>query len=90
MVSDFTEESVLIGPNATYKGLDEIRGFFAAFTEMMTPELMGTFNMNRQEIQGEYGYFTWDLGDVAPLGTDTFHVVDDQIVMQTFAVHMPG
>ena len=90
VVSDFTEESIVIGPDATYKGLDAIRGFFTAFLEGFTQEMIDAFNMQRQDSQGEYAYIVWDVGDIAPLGTDTFHVVDGKIMMQSFAVYMPG
>ena len=90
LLSDFTEESVLIGRDATYKGLDAIRGFFAPFLESFTPEMIDAFNMQRQDIQGEYAYIVWDIGDIAPLGTDTFHIVDGKIMMQSFAAYMPG
>ena len=90
LLSDFTEESILIGPDATYKGLDAIRGFFAPFLEGFTQEMIDALNLQRQDVQGEYAYVVWDLGDIAPLGTDTFHVVDGKIMMQSFAVYMPG
>lgn len=90
VLSDFTEESVLITPEATFKGLEAIRGFFVPFLDTFTPEMIEAFNMQRQEIQGEYAYIVWDLGDIAPLGTDTFHVVDGKIMMQSFAAYMPG
>lgn len=90
LLSDFTEDSILIGPEATLKGLDAIREFFTSFVDSFTPEMIEAFNMQRQEIQGEYAYIVWDLGDIAPLGTDTFHVVDGKIAMQSFAAYFRG
>lgn len=51
---------------------------------------MEAFNKRRQGIQGEYADIVWDLGDIAQPGTDTFHVVDGKIAVQSFAVYMPG
>ena len=90
LLSDYVEDSVLIGPDATYSGLEAIRGFFTPFLASFTQEMIDALNVQRQEIQGEYAYVTWDLGDMAPLGTDTFHIVGGKIVMQSFAVYMPG
>ena len=90
ILSDYAEDSVLIGPEATFSGPEAIRGFFTPFIASFTQEMIDALNVQRQEIHGEYGYIIWDLGDIAPLGTDTFHVVDGKIVMQSFAVYMPG
>ena len=86
ILSDYTEESFLITPDGTVKGLEAIRGLFTGLLEGFPPGSM--FTMKKQVIEGEYAFIFWSGESVAmsiPFGTDTFRIVDGKIVVQTFA-----
>lgn len=87
-MKDYTEDSVLIMPDVTLKGLDGIRAAFSElFSGLFKP---GTyeFTMGRAEVVGEVAYIVWNTvnqGADVTLGTDTFVVRDGKIAVQTFA-----
>ena len=85
---DYTEDSVLIGPDKTLEGLDSIRTAYSnGFSGLFKP---GTydFTMDRTEVVGEVAYIVWHSvnqdADVK-LGTDTFVIRDGKIAVQVFA-----
>lgn len=88
VMKDYTEDSILIMPDATYKGLDAIRAVFAdLFSGLFKP---GTyeFNMDRTEISDDVAYIIWhstNAGADVKVGSDTFIVRNDKIDLQTFA-----
>ena len=88
VLSDYTEDSVLVTQDATFTGLAEMRTFFEGFFASLTPELLAVFELDKQEVNGEMAYIVWHAGDVIPLGTDTFIVQNDKIRYQTMAAHM--
>ncbi len=90
IVEDYASDATLFTPTAVMQGADAIREFMTGFMELLTPEFMSEFKLDSQEIDGEYAYITWNVGAAAPLGTDTFHIVDGKIVMQSFAAYMPS
>jgi len=87
VMADYSEESVLITPNGTYKGLNEIReNFVNAFA--LFPKDSTTLQLDKSVIQQDVGYIIWQ--GTAPkikvtFGTDTFIIQDGKIVRQTFA-----
>lgn len=90
VMEDFSESSVVITPESTYRGLDEIRGFFTAFIEGASEEFWGAFEMKRQEVVGELAYIVWEAQPFVALGTDTFIVRDGKFAFQTYAAHVPS
>jgi hypothetical protein len=86
-MEDYTEESVLVTPNATYTGLDEIRtNFVNAFKAF--PKDSTTFTLNKSIAVKDIGYILW--GSKTPgfnlsYATDTFIIRDGKIIRQTFA-----
>lgn len=86
-MKDYTEESVLITPNATYNGLDEIRtNFVNAFKAF--PKDSATFNLDKSVVIRDVGYILWNSktpGFNLTYATDTFIIRDGKIVRQTFA-----
>ena len=84
-MQDFTEESVVITPDATFRSLAEIRTFFTAFVAGLPEGIWDAFTMKRQEVTGELAYVLWEAKPWVPLGTDTFVVRNGKIVFQTFA-----
>ncbi len=87
VMADYTEESVLITPNGTYTGLNEIRqNFVNAFARF--PKDSTTLQLDKSVIQQDVGYIIWQ--GTAPkikvtFGTDTFIIQNGKIVRQTFA-----
>jgi hypothetical protein len=87
VMEDYTEESVLITPDGTYKGLAEIReNFVAAFQAL--PAAGTTMTVTKSVISKDVAYFVWTA--VTPTlefkyATDTFVIVDGKIISQTYA-----
>jgi ketosteroid isomerase-like protein len=84
VVSDYTDESVLITPDATIRGTSALRDFFTEILKSM-PGLMDAITLSRQEIEGDVAYIVWTAPGFVTLGTDTFFVRDGKIAVQTFA-----
>jgi hypothetical protein len=86
-MADYTEESVLITPDATYKGLSEIRvNFEKAFAAF--PKDSTTMTLDKSIVVNDVAFILWKAKTPAfelPFGTDTFIVQDGKIVRQTYA-----
>lgn len=86
-MADYTEESVLITPDKTYRGLDEIRAnFIAAFKAF--PKDSSTLTLNKTVVNQDVGYILW--GAATPTfqlvyATDTFIIQNGKIIRQTYA-----
>ena len=87
VMADYTEESVLITPDRTYKGLDEIRtNFENAFKAF--PKDQTTFKLNKSVVDGEVAYILWQAKTPTfnlSYATDTFIVRNGKIISQTYA-----
>ncbi len=83
IVSDYTDESVLITPDTTVRGTSELRDFFTSALKAM-PGFVDALALSRQEIEGDIAYIVWTAPGFMTLGTDTFLVRDGKIVVQTF------
>lgn len=87
VMADYTDESVLITPDKTFKGLAEIReNFVYAFS--LFPKDSSTLQLDKSIVQQDVGYIIWQA--TAPkikvtFGTDTFIIQNGKIVRQTFA-----
>jgi len=84
IVSDYTEQSVLLTPDATYRGLEQIRDFFDGFLKSASQEFWDAFKIGTQGIEGEIAYMTWSAEPFVPLATDTLLVRNGKILVQTF------
>ncbi|MBT5874576.1 MAG: nuclear transport factor 2 family protein [Candidatus Latescibacteria bacterium] len=87
ILSDYTEDSVLLTVDGTMIGLEAIRGFFERFSEKASDTFMEKFDMKHQVCDGEVAFIVWCSGTEAPLGTDTFVIRDGKIVIQTYAAY---
>ena len=86
VISDYTNESVLITQDATYTGLAEIRAFFAGLM-IHFPKPASSFELDRIVANGELVYIVWHANTPsldAPMGSDTFVIKEDKIYQQTF------
>jgi len=90
ILSDYAADAILLTPNGVFNGIDEIKAFFEGFMTQLPPDFISNLVLDVNEVNGDYAYITWHSGDVAPLGTDTFHIIDGKIVMQSFAAYMPS
>jgi ketosteroid isomerase-like protein len=88
LIADYTEASVLITPDATFQGLEGLRGFFAAALNLFTPEVMADFMISKQEVAGEIAYLFWSAGPKIPFATDSFLIRDGKIMVQTFTAQI--
>jgi hypothetical protein len=86
-MEDYTEESVLITPNATYKGLGQIReNFVIAFQAF--PKDSSTFTLNKSVVVNDVGYILWQAKTPKfnlSYATDTFIIRNGKIIRQTYA-----
>jgi hypothetical protein len=85
LAGDYDEDAVLYSPDRVYHGVDEIRHFFETFLNHLPKQARELFQMRCQEAHGEVGYIVWSVGELIPLGTDTFIVKDGKIIQQTYA-----
>jgi hypothetical protein len=86
-MADYSEESVLITPDKTFKGLKEIRENFV-FAFGLFPKDSSTLKLNKSIVHKDVGYIIWEAS--APklklsFGTDTFIIQNGKIVRQTYA-----
>lgn len=84
LIEDYTDQSVLITHDATYRGIAEIRRFFAGLLESLPVGFFETMRMRREEITGELAYILWDREPFISQATDTFVVRNGKILFQTF------
>lgn len=86
-MADYTEESILITPDKTYKGLAEIReNFVQAFKAF--PKDSVTMQLDKSIVQQDVGYIIWQATTPKfklSFGTDTFIIHDGKIIRQTYA-----
>lgn len=87
IMADYTEESVLVTPNNTLKGITEIRDNFARVFTMLPKDSIN-FKMNKSLVVKDLAYIIWECD--APkikfeYGSDSFIVQNGKIIRQTFA-----
>lgn len=84
LVSDYTEQSSILLQDRTITGLAGIRQFFDGFLKGVTPGFWEAFKVVRQEVRGEIAYLVWEAKPFVGAATDTLHVRDGKIHVQTF------
>jgi len=85
VVSDYTDESVLVTADATYSGRAAIRGFFADLIREF-PRRKTRFDLDRLVVNEGLALIVWHATTPTlnvPLGTDTFVLKDGKILRQT-------
>jgi|TARA_B110000881_G_C18315464_1_gene384089 ketosteroid isomerase-like protein len=90
LLSDYSDDAVVLTPSGTFSGHDEIKAFFEGFMSSLPEAFVAAMELEVNVTSGEYGYMTCNAGEFTPLGTDTYHVVDGKFVMQSFAAYMPS
>jgi ketosteroid isomerase-like protein len=85
VMQDYTERSVLITADATYRGRAEIRGFFTTLFSALPAGFLDELRMIRREINDDVAYILWECKPQIPRATDTFVMRNGKILVQTFA-----
>ena len=87
VMADYTDESILITPDRTFKGLKEIReNFVGAFDAF--PSGSTTMKLHKSVVSQDVAYIIWEASGPKvkiSYGTDTFIIKDGKIVRQTYA-----
>jgi hypothetical protein len=87
LMADFTDESVLITQDTSYKGFEEIKSFYAGLI-LQFPKQKSSIELEKTVINGDVVYFVW-RGESPSLkvlfATDTLIVKNGKIHRQTFA-----
>ena len=90
VLSDYTDESMLVTADATYTGRQAIRGFFARLVPLF-PRQQSRLDLDRMVIDGELAFIVWHATTPVvkvTLGTDTFVLKHGKIHRQTFVGQM--
>jgi ketosteroid isomerase-like protein len=87
IVSDYDEDARFYSEAETYRGKNEIRGFFTDFIAALPARAIDRFTLRSLLVDRNIAYITWCVGSDIPLGTDTFVVDNGKIVSQTFAMY---
>jgi ketosteroid isomerase-like protein len=87
LVSDYTEDSVVLFESNLIQGLDNIKAFFNDFiTNTLPPG--SDFEMLHSQVVDDVAYIVWKAGTDKlsfKLGTDTFVINNGKIQQQTIA-----
>jgi ketosteroid isomerase-like protein len=84
IMEDYADDAILFSPTGALKGTKNIRASFIGVVGTLTPEIIRSMKVIKQDIDGEYAYIFWSAAPSIPLGSDTFCVRDGKIVMQSF------
>ena len=90
VMEDFTEASIVITPDTTCHGLDEIRQFYQSLIDNLPDGFAQAVNIDDKKIVGEVAFLVWQAKPWFPFCTDTFVVKNGKIQYQTFAAAMPN
>lgn len=86
LMHDYTDESILITSNGSFKGLSAIKDEFIKLLKDYPPG--STFNLMKQIIHEDYILLIW-AGEskkiVIPFAADTFVIKNGKIIFQSFA-----
>lgn len=87
VMADYTEESVLITPDATYKGLEQIKNNFVDAYKKF-PKDKSVFQLNKTVTDRDVAYIIWQSKTPTfdlKYATDTFIIRNGKIIRQTYA-----
>jgi hypothetical protein len=86
LMKDYCQASVMCTAEATARGLEGIRAAFGGLMKAFPPEVSANMKDIKQDINGEYAYVLWTMPPAVKLGTDTFHVRNGKIMLQTIVI----
>lgn len=87
LMTDYSDQSVLITQEASYKGLGQIKSYFS---ELIThfPKNQSTFELDKLVISEDLVFIIWHANSATvevPFATDTIIIQEGKILKQTFA-----
>jgi len=88
LMSDYSEESILIGPDGVVKGLTGIRQVFEFFLSGLLKPGTYEIGLDKVHVEGEIVYVLWHancVGADVTFAADTFLIRSGKIALQTFA-----
>ena len=86
LISDYTNDSVLITQASTYSGTEEINAFFVDLS-MHFPKQESNFVLDKVVANVDLVYIVWRAKTPSlqvPIGSDTFIIKNGKIYQQTF------
>jgi len=87
VISDYTEDAILMTQTKTYTGPEEIKGFFWGLLVHFPKDRSG-FDLEQLFVSNELAYIVWHAKTPTvhvAIGTDTFFIKEGKIHRQTFA-----
>jgi uncharacterized protein (TIGR02246 family) len=91
LLEDYTDDSVLILPDATVKGREALHATMTGLCTGLFKPGTYDFTMDVVKVEGDVAYIVWHAScasaDVV-MATDTFVVRDGKIATQTFAARI--
>jgi hypothetical protein len=86
LMTDYCQDSVMCTAEGTAKGLEGIRVMFGELMKAFPPDVSANMKNIKQDINGEYAYVIWTMPPAVKLGSDTFHVHNGKIMMQSVII----
>jgi hypothetical protein len=86
LMKDYCQDSVMCTAESTARGLAGIRAMFGGLLKAFPPEVSANMKSIKLDINGEYAYAIWTMFPAVKLGSDTFHVCDGKIMMQSVII----
>jgi ketosteroid isomerase-like protein len=88
LLADYADDAVVFSPLGTFRGLEQVRGFFIEALKLLSPNDLASLNVSKQEYEGEFAYVLWSAGAAIPFAGDSFCVRNGKIVMHSFAAQL--
>jgi uncharacterized protein (TIGR02246 family) len=88
ILSDYTDDSIVIGPDGALKGRQAIRGFFEAVLASLFKPGTYQFTMDTLHVLDDVVYLVWHANCASAdivFAADTFLIRGGKIAVQTFA-----
>lgn len=84
LMLDYSDDSIVMSPDHTFRGKEEIRGLFKTFLDSATAEFWNAFAVKTNKVEAEVAYITWAAPPFVLLATDTLCIRNGIIEVQTF------
>lgn len=87
LLSDYTDDSVVIGPDGVTRGLPAIRAMFDNFLSGLLKPGTYDFSLDKLHVDGDIAFVLWHAkcaGADITFAADTFVIRNGKIAVQTF------
>ena len=88
IMSEYTEESVVVTDEGVFKGLEAIRSLLMQLFTEAPPGSLETVTIDKQIIAGDYVFVLYSIPALNLSGNDTFCIHDGKIVMVSGTAHV--